>query len=272
MAFPRLETADWFDSLSGDWRVWMAVSTTVDDAVDALAHEHRHKLDDPDNEFQIATFWLSLAVYMWRDGCLTAGVKRRALGIIRKGEGLDGGESEAWRVRARAREFEKVRVLMETPQPPMRSVKPRTLTACPLPLGSVVVVRAKAIPIAALHVCEIVRDRWAWLPVCTVRRWTRDGVPTAKELLAAKPLGMSMRDRDPILADILQSMGGRRSARPELVSAMLRGFGKTLPAVPGVDVYPAVTKRAADTSPNGRFVWDWSDLPRAVGECLRRAK
>jgi hypothetical protein len=91
---PRFEVHEWFFGLASEWAECRRTEPSPSKATSALVRLHAASIrEDP----QRAIFWLMLAYYQCRDGCLQPLVKRRALAVIRRGPEvvfwLDGSPS-----------------------------------------------------------------------------------------------------------------------------------------------------------------------------------
>lgn len=97
---PRFEVHEWFFGLASEWAKCRRTEPTLSKATSALVRTHAASIrEDPER----AIFWLMLAYYQCRDGCLQPVVRRRALAIIRRGPEkvywLDGSPSTPTRRR-----------------------------------------------------------------------------------------------------------------------------------------------------------------------------
>ena len=112
---PRFEVHEWFNGLATEWAKCLRTEPNAADATKALVRVHAASLrEDP----QRAIFWLMLASYQCRDGCLQPLVRRRALQTIRRGSEkvfwLDGSPSTPAR---RRKDYERLLEIIEaTPE------------------------------------------------------------------------------------------------------------------------------------------------------------
>lgn len=108
---PKLEVNEWFYGLSAEWSRCLRSEPSPAKATTALIRVHSGSLrEDPER----AIFWLMLAYYQCRDGCLQPLVRRRALQTIRRGSErvywLDGSPSTPGR---RRKDYERLLSLIE---------------------------------------------------------------------------------------------------------------------------------------------------------------
>jgi hypothetical protein len=108
---PRFEVHEWFYGLATEWAKCLRTSSDPAAATKALVHMHEYSIkEDPER----AIFWLMLAFYQCRDGCLQPLVRRRALAVIDRGPErvfwLDGSPSTPSR---RRKDYDRMAVLIK---------------------------------------------------------------------------------------------------------------------------------------------------------------
>lgn len=108
---PNFEVDEWFFGLAGEWTRCLRAEASPAKATTALVRAHAGSLrEDPERTI----FWLMLAYYQCRDGCLQPLVRRRALEAIRRGSDtvfwLDGSPSTPGR---RRNDYERLRARIE---------------------------------------------------------------------------------------------------------------------------------------------------------------
>lgn len=109
---PRFEVHEWFFGLASEWARSLRSQASPTKATTELVRAHAGSLrEDPTR----AVFWLMLAYYQCRDGCLTPLVRRRALQVIHRGPDivlwLNGSPSTPSRRRA---DYDRLRRLIES--------------------------------------------------------------------------------------------------------------------------------------------------------------
>jgi hypothetical protein len=185
---PRLDVDSWFPDLSLDFRRMLAIYESVEQATQGLARERLYQhCEDPEfDEYIAATFWLSVAYMQWKRGILMPQVKVQALAIIQDGYGLTGAQTDE----DRPREYRRLLGLLQSPMPPARPVRRSARPPCPLPIGSLVLVRNRGRVFAAIHVLyhsHLLRvSRWTEA-VSKVYRWHHERPPTQDEFRRLEP-------------------------------------------------------------------------------------
>lgn len=109
---PQLEVNEWYYGLATDWRRVLRASKSPKEASRAIIKQNAAEMK-PLPAGPKAIFWLMLAYYQKKDGCLQPTVLRRALAAIDRGaaayEWLDTRASTPAR---RQRDFELLRVFL----------------------------------------------------------------------------------------------------------------------------------------------------------------
>ena len=154
--------------------------------------------DELEDEFQDGpVVWLALAVTQWNYGRLEPRVKRNALKAIKKGADV---ETFPPNLRPqRVKELEKIRRIIESPQPPEKPVRIRTP---PKPLkkieqhwqsGQVVAYRLNSgeyVLLATQGIC--LHDYMGQLPQFLMLKWRGKRIPSAKRIAKLRPIKFAM--------------------------------------------------------------------------------
>lgn len=250
-----------------EWINLYALHGDADESASELLTAHAAELQDPDVG---PVIWLALAVTQWKHGCLLPELLTRALQVIDNGEGLDLWEDEGPALlKARRKVYEKIRVQLTSPQPPLKKVKRKVAEHTYLQPGQLVRFTLRNGEYALLLVRSHYKYKGAILPECVLYDWAGTEVPAPDEIRKLKPiLRKDAHLSAKFYIDIAEAEGKSD------VAAALRERAKNLVYSPyalrgsGKAHYPAeriaVIAEGVDTTLEGRAggpsIMDWSDL------------
>ena len=133
----KLFADDTAQDVRDEWIEVFRATASAAKATRAVRSEYRDTLADPD-EGPVAT--LALAMTMWKYGCLSSTARNAALRVIANKKGLSlWREQGAAAERARLKEYQRIKLVLESPQPATKqgTFKPIKQEDCGLQVGDV---------------------------------------------------------------------------------------------------------------------------------------
>ncbi len=139
-----------------DFKDKIANRKTPLDATNEMIAENQAILEDSDDA---AVFWLSLAATQWKLGRLVDFVKQKAIDIIDNGQDLERWRADLRQLKQRKVVLEKLKVQLNSEQPPPKKIYPPFISDTILEIGDLVLYKHPSGNSAYLKVVEIFEDK-----------------------------------------------------------------------------------------------------------------
>jgi hypothetical protein len=173
---PGIFSDDLACDLRDRYRDLIGDGLTGEEATDRLLDEWQAELGDPDVG---PVFWLALAATQWKAGRLEERVKAEALRVISTGADLPRWEGPDPSLPKRRRAaLEKLRLQLNSPQPPPRRIRKRFVNSCEWEVGEVLALRLLSGQFSLFRVIGYYADYGGTSPVCEFLDWTGDVIPS----------------------------------------------------------------------------------------------
>ena len=181
---PGLFSDDVASDVRDEYRDLIGEGVDGPEATDQMIDRWRGDLHDPDAG---PVFWLALAATQWRVGRLEDRVRLEALRIIDGGVDLRRW-ADAPQVMSRRRTvLERLRVELNTPQPPAKKIPRPFRSSCDWRVGEVVVLQRTSGTPVVFRTLDHHSDRGGVAPVCDVLEWTGAAIPSERDVAKARP-------------------------------------------------------------------------------------
>ena len=167
------------------WRELFAGCATPDVASSEVLEAFEDQLDDTDDGPVIL---LTLAVLQHDYGCPDPKLRSRALEVIDNGEGLAVWEEQGPAVlKRRQRVYAQLRKKLESPPPPLKTVRRKRLERTSLEPGQLVSVQMESGRYRLLWVRALAKYLGALVPDCVFLDWQGETIPDRDTILGLSP-------------------------------------------------------------------------------------
>jgi len=156
---------------------------TGPEATKALLDEWSGSLNDPDDA---PVFWLALAATQWRCGRLEAYVRHQAFNVIDNGSDLARWESGSTAFKKRTAVLEKLRLQLNSPQPPEKRIPKRFRDSNEWRVGDLVAYQLLSGRFVILRTIGHNTDKSGTGPICELLDWSGEQIPISLESLGVR--------------------------------------------------------------------------------------
>lgn len=161
------------------YRDLLADGHSATQAKDAVIRNWGQFLNDVDTG---PVIWLALAVTQWKLGQIDENTRDRALTVINSGEALrPWAENRRW-LKKRQSVLNRIKVQLESPQPPPRKLKKRFKDSCEWERGELISYQTRSGKFVVFRVIGHHTDRGGTSPIIELLDWLSETLPSAEEI------------------------------------------------------------------------------------------